>query len=109
MKRHLMLNVDDELVEAAKKKGFVLSEIMDEALRQKAKPMRKDFAESSLKIICHVCSKGIEKGYRCDDRCIAICDDCHENYPIHKCIHDISGEHVHTRFGDPLEPLVSKF
>lgn len=109
MKRHITLNVDDELITKAKAKGLVISDVLNEALYDKARPTKQDFADESLKIICAECGEETEKGYRCEWRKIAICDNCHERIYVKKnkivrCIHR-NAEHIHERFGEELGSL----
>lgn len=104
MKTHTTLSVDAELLNKAKKMGTNMSEALEKALVEKLSPMKKDFNDESLKIICSVCKKEITLGYRCEMQKIAICDDCHKNFDMKKC--DIRAkEHIHQRFGEDLEPL----
>ncbi len=106
MKRHITLNADIELLERAKAKGLVISDVLNDALYDKDKPAKQDFSNESLKIVCSECKKEIEQGYRCEWKKIAICDKCHPNFNIKACF-KVRGslEHIHSRFGVKLEPL----
>ncbi len=104
MKRHITLTVDEDLIEKAKKKGLVISEVLNQGLMDFTRPAKQDFADASLKIVCSECGDEIEKGYRCERHKLAICDNCHKNFPMHKCKH-IGDQHIHERFGETIEPL----
>ena len=106
MKRHITLNVDSELIDEAKKKGLIISDVLNKALYDQNRPMKKDFSEDSLKLFCSVCELEVKIGYRCEFRKIAICDECHDVYDMSNCLH-VNGEHIHERFGEVLEPLVN--
>ena len=107
MKKTITINVDAETLVEAKKIGHNISKLCNVAIIKAAKPIKKDFAEKSLKIVCSVCSEEIIQGYRCPLRKIAICDDCHPYFNMKQCNRiESQKEHVHTRFGIKLEPLV---
>lgn len=106
MKRHITLNVESDLIDEAKKRGLIISEVLQYALYDKTKPLKKDFSEESLKLFCSQCGDEVKIGYRCDIRKIAICDECHKDFKISKCLHN-NGEHIHQRFGEKLKPLVN--
>ena len=94
-----MINVDSELIDEAKAKGLVLSDVMTEALIERTKPLKKDFSEENLKLFCSNCSKEIERGYRCEITKKAYCEKCNSTMKMLKCTY-IPKDHIHGRFGE---------
>ena len=97
MKTNTTVSVDEFLLTRAREKGVNVSGMLNDALRIKLNPLKKDAPEDALMLICTQCGTPIDYGYFCKERNLFLCQSCQDNFKMSQCLHNKIGEHSHIR------------
>jgi len=99
-KVHTTLSLSPELLTEAKSRGFNLSELLSEVLKNKLVAKKSDLPDAFLSIKCSMCKHEVTEGYFCKLKQIVLCSDCAENYPMALCAPGVVN-HEHIFFSFP--------
>jgi len=97
MKKQVMTSISDELHVNAKDRGWNISDILENAIRDKLNS-KKELPEEVITIKCSICGKEIEEGFLCRQRKLILCNDCQKDFKMSDCPHDYEGMHEHIKW-----------
>lgn len=97
-KTTIAITLDDDLVKLAKEKRINLSGTINKLLHEFLKPKLSDLPDENIKIVCGLCGKEIEEGYKCEASNLLLCQKCQDKFDMKRCLRGADRNHEHIKW-----------